>query len=196
MAANMSVFQRLQKAWKQLDSLFLRWTVSQYQFLPALVGGPVVPEETDIIPSDNSSFLRELFGGNGIMWISHQTQRSRRSKEKRQTRRFGYSFVEKRVKIHKDIVSCLRCGSFHKLNTICGNCYDKVRQETDEMRKKMGDHLEYESPHKEVAVIYEGEEDQQQKLHDKFIVQMDKPRPKWFSDFIDADKKKKKWSDS
>ncbi|XP_033732051.1 39S ribosomal protein L32, mitochondrial-like [Pecten maximus] len=190
MAANMSVMQRLQRAWKQLDSLFLRWTGLQNQFLPSMVGCPVIPENTNNMPSDGSSFLRELLNGNGIMWISHQTQRSRRSKEKRQTRRFGYTYVLKRQTTQKDIVSCLRCGSFHKFNTICGACYDKVRQETQEMMKKMGDNLKYDSPHSEVAVIYEDEENEREKLEDKFIVQMDKPRPLWFSDIINAKNKK------
>ncbi|XP_060077237.1 large ribosomal subunit protein bL32m-like [Ylistrum balloti] len=195
MATNTSIMQRLQRAWKQLDSLFLRLTGAQNQFLPALVGSSVNPVETDILPPDSSSCLRELLNGSGIMWSSHQTQRSRRSRERRQTRRFGFTYLNKRQNIQTDIVSCLHCGGFHKRNTICGTCYDMVRKETQEMMKKIGDHLEYDSPHSELAVIYEGEEEEREKLHDKFIVQMDKPRPKWFSDFIDA-KNKRSWSDS
>ncbi|XP_069121464.1 large ribosomal subunit protein bL32m-like [Argopecten irradians] len=195
MATNTSVLQRLQRAWRHLDSLFMRWMGSQNQYLPAVVGCPALPESTNNMPPDNQSLLSELLNGTAIMWASHQTQRSRRSKEKRQTRRFGDSYIRKHQNLQKDIVSCVRCGSFHKYNTICGACYDKVRQETQEMMERMGDHLKYDTPRSEIAVIYEDEDREQHKLQNKFIVQMEKPRPQWFSDII-SDRNKKKPSES
>ena len=66
-----------------------------------------------------------------------------------------------------------------------GNCYDKVRKETEEMRMTMAkDDRDYNAPLTEVAYIYKGEERNAETHSAKFVVEVDKPRPEWFSKFL------------
>lgn len=69
-----------------------------------------------------------------------------------------------------------------KMFMICvGECYSKVREETEAMRAKMDVNVRlYNVPHSEVAYVYEGDMDDRQKHDGKFIVEMEKPRPEWF----------------
>ena len=63
-----------------------------------------------------------------------------------------------------------------------GNCYEKVRQETDAMREAMNEEDQfYNAPKKEVVFVYKGEENLKEANKDKYIVEMDKPRPSWWA---------------
>jgi hypothetical protein len=62
-----------------------------------------------------------------------------------------------------------------------GNCYEKVRKETELMKEAMGDEaLKYNAPHTEVAYVYKGEEADKSKLGGKRIIEMAKERPDWW----------------
>ena len=66
-----------------------------------------------------------------------------------------------------------------------GNCYDKVRKETEEMRATMNKNdRDYNAPHTEVVYVYQGEEKDTELLKGKYVVEVDKPRPEWFSKFL------------
>ena len=66
-----------------------------------------------------------------------------------------------------------------------GNCYDKVRKETEEMRMTMNkDDRDYNAPLTEVTYIYKGEERNDETHGTKYIVEVDKTRPEWFSKFL------------
>ena len=56
-----------------------------------------------------------------------------------------------------------------------------MQDETRQMQEAMGDNLEFHVPYSEVAVVYEGEDKNNPNLKDKFVVEMKKPRPQWFS---------------
>ena len=65
---------------------------------------------------------------------------------------------------------------------LLGNCYEEVKAETEAMKEKMGvDKYYYDHPRQEVVYCYEGEEDQKDAQKGKYIVEMEKPRPQWFS---------------
>ncbi len=71
----------------------------------------------------------------------------------------------------------------HKSNidVFLGNCYEKVRQETEHMKEAMGeDALKYNAPHTEVVYLYKGEEAETAKHGGKHIIEMAKERPDWW----------------
>ena len=63
-----------------------------------------------------------------------------------------------------------------------GNCYSKVREETEAMRAAMGeDEYNYNHPRTEVAYIYNDDDRESPKYKGRKIVEMKKKRPEWFS---------------
>lgn len=63
-----------------------------------------------------------------------------------------------------------------------GNCYQKIREETEAMKMKMDpDTRLFNTPSSEVVYVYKGEEQGDRKMFEgKYIVEMDKPRPEWW----------------
>ncbi|CDW57664.1 ribosomal protein [Trichuris trichiura] len=41
------------------------------------------------------------------------------------------------LKKHKNLVPCPKCGTLHQLHTICGVCYARVREQTEEIKQKL-----------------------------------------------------------
>ena len=72
------------------------------------------------------------------------------------------------------------CNIFHFI--IAGNCYEKVREETERMKEAMGvDTLQYNAPHNEVVFLYEDDPQSEREKHkDKYVVDMGNKRPSWF----------------
>lgn len=84
----------------------------------------------------------------------------------------------------KNIVICLNCGHPHERETICGNCYGKVREETAAMREAMGeDKYYYDHPRQEVAYLYKGEEEMKDlpMYKGRYLVEIPRKRPNWFN---------------
>ena len=98
------------------------------------------------------------------------------------------SLITKYAKPKTNIMECLDCGSYHEKGTICGKCYSKVKNETkdifDEMNKD--DKFKYKYPSKEIAFLYQGEEQAKEGLEkeNKVVVQLSKKRPSWFSNSL------------
>jgi len=123
------------------------------------------------------SALSELF--DALVWAA--VPKSRRSRERRAIRRFGIHKIREYMTPKSNIMACLECGHYHEAHTICGNCYEKVRDETEVLRSKMDVNTRlYNAPHSEVVYLYKGEEDDRKKFNGKFIVEVDKSRPEWF----------------
>ena len=110
-------------------------------------------------------------------------QKRRRTVEKKLRRRFGVEAYPSDcyiIRPKNNIIVCDNCGHHHELHTICGNCYKKVREETDLIIKKMGQHLSYDKPiEKEVHIRYTN--DTESDLKDKIVVEMERQRPEWFA---------------
>jgi len=138
----------------------------------------VMPSNQISSPTVDSRFsLAELF--DGFLWGA--VPKSRRSRERGATRKFGSHKIREYMTPKRNLVSCLDCGAFHEVHSICGQCYQKVRDETEAMRARMDPDLRlYSAPSTEVVYVYAGEEDQREKYKGKYIVEMDKPRPEWF----------------
>lgn len=64
-----------------------------------------------------------------------------------------------------------------------GYCYDKVRKETELIQEKIIKELGLNPIEQDVVVLYEGEKNEQpaEYWQGKRIVEMEKPRPMWFS---------------
>ena len=66
---------------------------------------------------------------------------------------------------------------------ILGNCYSKVKKETEEMQATMNqeDRL-FNTPRQEVRFVYQGEDGVRDRpsYKGKYIVEMEKPRPEWW----------------
>ncbi|XP_029635593.1 39S ribosomal protein L32, mitochondrial [Octopus sinensis] len=105
--------------------------------------------------------------------------KSRRSTEKRKMRKMSELKHYEHARPKKNIIACLQCGHYHENDTICGNCYDKVRQETKLMQKAFEEDLRYSAPLQEVVVLYENEKEES--IHDKYVVKVKKTRPSWFA---------------
>lgn len=114
--------------------------------------------------------------------------------------------------VRRNVTACQQCGAWHEIHTICGKksfiffssvlkllilgeCYKKVREETQVLKKRLLAYNPYkgEFPDKEAFLVYQGEQPPQDgTAKDLFgseqrIVEIDKPRPSWFS----ADLKKR-----
>lgn len=73
-------------------------------------------------------------------------------------------------------------SAIHLFNTPA-HCYDKVRKETEQMQEKIQLELGLDPVDKEVVVIYDGEKGEQPNefWNGKRIIEMERPRPMWFS---------------
>lgn len=62
-----------------------------------------------------------------------------------------------------------------------GNCYSKVRTETEIMQNSMPEEDRLTNiPRTEVVYLYKGEEQRRSQFQGKYIVEVEKPRPEWW----------------
>lgn len=112
------------------------------------------------------------------------TQKHRATIERRRIRRHSdlpMSLMVKYGTPRQDLHQCLECGTWHEKKTICGNCYDRIRKETDEMKKSYPnqDEFLYNHPQQEVVYVYQNEKVPNNE--NKQIVEIPRERPSWFS---------------
>uniref|UniRef100_A0A2M4C0P5 Large ribosomal subunit protein bL32m n=1 Tax=Anopheles marajoara TaxID=58244 RepID=A0A2M4C0P5_9DIPT len=124
--------------------------------------------------------LRDLLG-DGILWA---VPKHRRTVEKRHKRKYGSPEYKLKILTPKShLRSCATCGSDHEVGVLCPTCYRQVRIETEQMQEKIQQELKLDKVDREVVVLYASEKEEQpvEFWQDKRIVEMDKPRPPWFS---------------
>uniref|UniRef100_A0A1E1WWL8 Large ribosomal subunit protein bL32m n=1 Tax=Amblyomma aureolatum TaxID=187763 RepID=A0A1E1WWL8_9ACAR len=109
----------------------------------------------------------------GIVWA---VPTRRVSLERRLMRRIGHPFFK--IKRKDYIKSCHVCGHFHLAHTICGHCYQQVKEETEQLRDAIAQELKLDPVESEVAVVYKGERPPENGAH---VVEVNRPRPAWFS---------------
>lgn len=139
--------------------------------------------QTSNLPSKPFT-VKDLIG-DGFLWA---VPKFRRSLEKRMKRRFGqYDPTLPGVKMplmNQRLRECDSCGDFFDPRTICATCYNKVRKETNEIKEKIMKKIGLSPDDKQVVVLYDGESGESQPdefWNGKRIVEMEKPRPTWFS---------------
>ncbi|VDI37297.1 large subunit ribosomal protein L32 [Mytilus galloprovincialis] len=177
----MSLLSRLHLSVQRLELYLQKLTATyinnQTHFGLAL-DTPPTNERLDNGNTQQRSILDQIFSP-----IDYAVPKFRRSRERRMTRQFGKHQMERYIDIKKSLIMCLECGHWHEKRTICGNCYERVREETKEMKKELGEAMEYTPDQKEVMFVYDGE-DKPPTFEGKHIVEMKKPRPKWFADAL------------
>ncbi|KAM8703955.1 hypothetical protein ACLKA7_008561 [Drosophila subpalustris] len=172
-----NLFLSIKNLIRNLENLFLPYGGQQ----PALAY--LVQQHSSSINSSNpsQSFNLKDIIGDGVLWA---VPKHRRSVEKRLNRKFGVpEYNWKPLKEKRNLRSCQKCGHDHELGVLCPFCYDKVRKETQLMQDKIQEQLGLEAIEQEVVVLYEGEKGEQSAdyLKGKRIVEMQKPRPMWFT---------------
>ncbi|XP_046398190.1 39S ribosomal protein L32, mitochondrial [Ischnura elegans] len=135
----------------------------------------------DRSPSSGGTTIEDEFLQNGILWA---VPKNRRTVEKRLKRKFGNPHYHLKLLVPRnDIRVCDHCGHCHEENVLCPNCYAKVKQETEAIQSSIQNSLGLSPVEKDVVVLYEGEREQHPSDYwkGKRIVEMNRPRPAWFS---------------
>ncbi|KRZ57853.1 putative 39S ribosomal protein L32, mitochondrial [Trichinella nativa] len=66
-----------------------------------------------------------------ILW---GTPVSKTCRPRKRTRMFSHN---KLLKFHNDLMPCPRCGAMHQISTICGFCYENVRQKMTKIKQQL-----------------------------------------------------------
>lgn len=99
-------------------------------------------------------------------------------------RKFGSpDFIPKTLQKKTHLRVCDVCGNHYEVGIICAHCYDKVRKETEAIKEKIMEKLKLSPVDSEVVVLYDGEKSEvsEELWKGKRIVEMEKPRPQFFS---------------
>ncbi|KAJ6635991.1 39S ribosomal protein L32, mitochondrial [Pseudolycoriella hygida] len=157
---------------------------------PVLFGTKPPPSIVSLVASNSSVpissnsvepfSLKDLIG-DGFLWA---VPRNRRTIEKRLKRKFGHpDYVWKLIKPKTTLRTCNQCGHDYEVGLLCPHCYDKVRKETELIQEKIQKELGLDPVDKEVIVLYDGEKGEKpnEQWNGKRIVEMQRPRPMWFS---------------
>ncbi|XP_013190197.1 large ribosomal subunit protein bL32m [Amyelois transitella] len=150
-------------------------------------GGP--PKEFSIVyvgdsnqtPIRSKMSIKDIIG-DGILFA---VPKFRRTVEKRLKRKFGSpDYVWKMLEVKTNLKVCRDCGHHYESGRLCGNCYSKVKEETEEIKQKIQEKLGTGPIEKDVIVLYEGDSTPEQPPEfwkGKRIIEMQKERPQWFS---------------
>nr|CAG4642187.1 EOG090X0IGM [Eurycercus lamellatus] len=145
------------------------------EWIPIVVQSSAIEQTRQSSPFD----INNIF--DGFLW---GVPVCRRSAEKRMMRKYGANnWTNGRKLILPHLKVCGSCGHYHEDGRLCPHCYAKVKAETSNMQEQMIKELGIKPVDKEVVILYEGEKQQHNDefFQGKRIVEMNKPRPHWFS---------------
>jgi len=154
----------------------------RYPFPPGSLG-VLVESISKVSQSTQQSqpFSIKDFIGDGFLWA---VPKHRRTIEKRMKMKYGSpNYHMKILQPKHQLKLCDNCGFHFEANHLCPTCYDKVRKETELIKDKIMSKLKLDKVESEVVVLYDGEKGQQSDefWKGKRIVEMEKPRPSFFS---------------
>ncbi|KAH1012897.1 39S ribosomal protein L32, mitochondrial [Dendroctonus ponderosae] len=141
-----------------------------------------VPQKNEIQQSTAQKSILEEILGDGFLFA---VPKHRRSIEKRLKRKFGDSEHHLKILIpRKNLRTCNVCGDDYEVGVLCPTCYKTVIEETKQMQDAIQQELKLEPVEQEVVVMYDGEKESKPEefWQGKRIVEMQKPRPQWFTD--------------
>ncbi|XP_015588462.1 39S ribosomal protein L32, mitochondrial isoform X2 [Cephus cinctus] len=156
-----------------------------------LFGRGFPPEALCALPISGSSNLVQLSHkpgelsikdilGDGFLWA---VPKSRRTVEKRLKRKFGVPKYNWKPLVPKtNILMCTNCGHNYEAGNLCGYCYARVKQETNNLQKIIRSQLKLKPVEQEVVVLYEGEKEKKSAefWKNQRVVEVPKKRPQWF----------------
>ncbi|KAM3186829.1 hypothetical protein ACTXT7_003552 [Hymenolepis weldensis] len=82
-----------------------------------------------------------------------------------------------KYRLRNDLITCQHCCSWHPRHSICVNCYDEVRRETNALRASLNSVRIGLPPDQETQFLYD------QEFFGKagaFTHRIDRKRPSWF----------------
>uniref|UniRef100_A0A336L163 Large ribosomal subunit protein bL32m n=1 Tax=Culicoides sonorensis TaxID=179676 RepID=A0A336L163_CULSO len=129
----------------------------------------------------SKQFTVQDFIGDGFVW---GVPKHRKTIEKRLKNRYGTpGLANKMLTIKTHLRVCNNCGHHHEVGVLCPHCYEQIRKETELMQEKIKSELKLDPVESEVIVLYDGEKGEKpdEFWKGKRIVEMEKPRPKFFS---------------
>lgn len=164
------------------------WQRVQYALDSAMGLGPRFPPLAPAVAlADCRSQNTPSSTGYGIsemiedMRILLGVPKRRTAKPKKQTRKFSFTRL---LTPTENLVTCASCGSLHQTDTICGKCYEKVRELTNEIKRKMMAYNPYkgERQDKQVVVRFSNDADvvEDGVVNGKRIIELERERPTWF----------------
>lgn len=152
----------------------------------------------------NNKSLKDIVS-EAFLWAA---PKSRRSLEKRMSRKFGFKEHGYVWKLHvpkTNLMMCSTCGHDHEAGKLCreylyiftmfkitfglkcfgfisDHCYTRVKTETTEMQEAIVNTLQLDPVEQDVVVLYEGEKQNkpQEYWKNQRIIELPKPRPAWF----------------
>ncbi|KAK5976163.1 Proteasome regulatory subunit [Trichostrongylus colubriformis] len=133
-------------------------------------------------PSQKAHPTRD-YGINEIvedMRILLGVPKRRTAKPIKDTRKFS---ITRLLTPTKNLVTCPSCGALHQADTICGKCYEKVRELTNEIKRKMMEYNPYKGERQDKQVMVRFSNDDvvdDGVLNGKRIIEIEKERPTWF----------------
>jgi large subunit ribosomal protein L32 len=147
----------------------------------------ILATQTDAFPVNRSKqpfSLKDLIGDGFLFAVPT----FRRTLEVRKTRKIGTPYRGgpeglKTLQKKYNIRVCDTCHNYYERDCLCPNCYERVRLETKEIQDQIIKKLKLDPIEKDVVVLYDGEKEQTQSefWNGKRIIEMEKPRPQWFS---------------
>ncbi|KAK3861478.1 hypothetical protein Pcinc_032567 [Petrolisthes cinctipes] len=163
----------LYRAQEAVDTL-LQWMVMQGTPPPAIAGvisihGHAVKNSTEDTDKDD-----------GILWA---VPKSRRSREKRLTRKFGSETGRNKMLTRLLLLTCNHCGNVHQPGRLCPVCYSKTKEVTEAMQAAMNSTHGLNPVEHEVFPVFKGEiiDSKDGFFQGKRVVEVEKERPHWFS---------------
>ena len=145
-----------------------------FNLIPIGISGSDIKLE----PRSAKEILDSLF--DGILW---DTPKHRRPVEERLRRKFGNPNFKphgwKMIDRKTDIVTCLTCGNFRQRQYLCEHCYERIKEETDQICEAMLKAQGYDPIEKEVTIRYKDES--KDGVQNAQMVEVDRERPSWFS---------------
>jgi len=146
--------------------------------------------------SERHSLIEDIMR-NGLLLA---VPKKRRTVEKRLIRRFGvegYEDTSRMIRPKHNVIVCDQCGHYHELHTICGHCYERVKEESNLILEQIKKSFVYSEPiEEEVRIRYKNEsqsDDSGSEVKRRRVVEMDRQRPEWFSDNLLSKSVGNKW---
>ncbi|XP_038616295.1 39S ribosomal protein L32, mitochondrial [Tachyglossus aculeatus] len=165
---------RLRNCWEILEKSLLFRLPGSPPCGPALaVEGPAAFLQPPV--SSESSETPSVF--DSTFWMA--APKNRRTIEVNRCRRRNPRNL---IKVKDNIEVCPECDRPKLKQVLCGYCYEKVRQETVQIRMQIGreEGGPFKAPAVETVVLYQGEEPSEQD-QGKRIIKQDRKRPSWFA---------------
>uniref|UniRef100_A0A0X3QGE8 Large ribosomal subunit protein bL32m n=1 Tax=Schistocephalus solidus TaxID=70667 RepID=A0A0X3QGE8_SCHSO len=111
-------------------------------------------------------------------FILFAVPKKRHSIERRRYRKF-LSFTMDKIKLRQDLVACQHCGTWHPRSSLCVQCYDEVRRETNALRDSLQvSNLAGLSHTQPTEFLYDHELPKRPNALHHYV---DRKRPQWFS---------------